>query len=263
MAPKLYRYYIYYMLINSATKALVPGLHAQVVTGTQLGVLKMVSQDMYNDAVFRRLKTLLEKQAQLRSGSKFPPVKVPATVLEKAEARLKADPVLLEALGSTSGLAVWHKFEKTLLDDPTLLQDFSPDSQASWILEALRSGYVDDVQEAARSGATLLAAKKAAQALKTLKEAVDSSESVVQNGIFEVADASSLAEVEKASTAASAALEALEQARAHDPESPSMLSTQNQAFNEKLSTLVQTHAGFPKVINQLKRLEVASRNEDD
>lgn len=260
-APKLYRYYILYVLLNSAAKALVPGIQAQVVTGTQLGVVKAVNQDMYNTMVSARLKTLLQKQAQLRSGSKFgqPPVQVPAAVLERAEARLKADPVLMEALGSTSALAVWHKFEKTLLDDAALLKDAPPDSQARWILEALRSGYVEDLQEAASSSATMLAAKKAVHALKTLKGAVDSAELVVQNGIFEDVEVSSLAEVEKASAEASAALEALEQARAHDPQNAELRSKQGQAFDEKLMTLVQTHAGFPEIINQLKRLEDPSQ----
>lgn len=259
-APKLYRYYIYYVLLNSAAKALAPGLHAQVVTGTQLGVLKAVSQDRYNDAVANRLKTLLQKQAQLRSGgSTFgqPPAQLPATVLEQIDARLKSDPVLLEALGSTSALAVWHKFEKKTLDDPMLLKDAPPDSQARWILEALRSGYMDDLQEAARSGETQVKAKKAAQALKTLKEAVDSAELLVQNGLFEDADLSSLSEVEKASTAASAALEELKQARAHDPNGDELLSKQREACAAKLTTLVQTHAGVPAVINQLERLEAA------
>lgn len=258
-APKLYKYYIYYVIINAATKALVPGLHAQVVTGTQLGVLKVVSQDRYNDAVSTRLKTLLQKQAQLRSGSKFgqPPAQLPATVVEQVDARLKADPVLMEALGSTSALKIWHKFEKTLLDDPALLKDEAPDSQARWILEALRSGYLDDLQEAARSGATQLASKKAAQALTTLKEAVDNAELLAHNGIFEDAGVSSLADVEKASTAASAALEALEQARAHDPQGAELLSRQRQAFVEKLTTLVQAHAAVPAVIDQLTRLEAA------
>lgn len=252
-APKLYRYYIYYVLINSAAKALVPGLHAQVVTGTQLGVLKAVSQDRYNDAVSTRLKTLLQKQAQLRSGKPTfgPPAQLPATVLEAVDARLKADPVLMEALGSTSALANWHKFEKTLLDDPALLKDAAPDSQAVWILEALRSGYMEDLQEAARSGATQLAAKKATQALKTLKEAVDSAEIVAQHGIFEDADVSSLAEVEKASAAASTALSALEQARAHDPEQESKC---RGAFSAKLGALATTHQGVPEVMDQLERL---------
>merc|ERR1712129_446418 len=85
-----------------------------------------------------------------------------------------------------------------------------------------------------------LAAKKATQALKTLKEAVDSAEFVVQHGIFEDADVSSLVEVEKASVAASTALSALEQARAHDPEQESRC---HGAFGAKLNTLATTHQG--------------------
>merc|ERR1712008_514615 len=117
--------------------------------------------------------------------------------------------------------------------------------------EALRSGYTDELQEAGRSSATQLAAKKATQALKTLKEAVDSAEFVVQHGIFEDADVSSLAEVEKASAAASSALSALEQARAHDPEQESRC---HEAFGAKLNTLATTHQGVPEVMKQLERL---------
>jgi len=54
-------------------------------------------------------------------------------------------------------------------------------------------------------------------------------------------------------------LEALEQARAHDPQNAELLSKQGQAFDEKLMTLVQTHAGFPEIINQLKQLEDPSQ----
>jgi len=257
-APAFYRYYIYYTLGNALAKRLVPGLHAQLFTGTTLGLLKTVSADRYADAVAGRLRDLLIRQASLGvpRGQRAP--QLPPAVLEAAMQRLKEDKVLTEALGSTAALAVWHKLERTPLNDPALLQDYPPDSQARWLLEALRAGYTGDLEEAARSGAVTEAAKEAVKALRALDEAVDAVALNTQHGILEAGGAGGLAEVEKASSAAAEAMAALEKARAEDPRAAAVGAERRSSWEAKLAELRAAHAATPAVATALQRLAPAA-----
>lgn len=254
-APAFYRYYLYYTLANSLAKRLCPGLHAQVVTGTTLGLVKSVSPDRYYDSIAGRLRALLLAQARLRAPAGQPAQPVPPRVLDEAAARLKSDPVLTEALGSTAALAMWHKLERTPWDDPALLRDSPPNSQSRWILEALRAGYLEELEAGSLGGELEAAGKTASRALEDLRTAVGAAARCAEQGVFEAVDgAGSLAEVEKASRVADNALSALEAVRAKASQHPAAAVDYQSRWETKLQSLLATHADAPLVAAELKRL---------
>jgi len=253
-APALYRYYLYYTLGSFVAKRLVPGQYAMIVTGTKLGLVKVASPAKYRDAVAERLAELLVKQAQLRAqpGEK---VNLSPQMLDAARQRLLADPVLTEALGSTSALAIWHKLERTPLDDPKLLQDAPSASQSRWIVEALRTLYGSDIEAAARTSALEAAAENASKELRALNEAVSAAVVCKQHGVFEAGTGDGgLAEVEKASEAAAAALSELEKARTQAPENAAVLAQRRKDWEAKATELQAAHRGMPAVAAELQRL---------
>mmetsp|Transcript_7335 Transcript_7335/g.23104 ORF Transcript_7335/g.23104 Transcript_7335/m.23104 type:complete len:396 (-) Transcript_7335:93-1280(-) len=257
-APAFYKYYIYYIVFSKLAQKLCPGIYAQIVTGTQLGIMKTVSFDKYGDAVGLRLRGLLIRQAQLNAppGTSAPPL--PPAVLEAAVRKMKQDKVLTEALGSTAALAVWHKLERTPLSDPTLLQDAAPTSQARWVLEALRKGYTHDLEAAARSGATAEAAKDAKEALQTLHEAVTAASLSSQYRLVEAGVDDSITKVQEASAAAAKAVGALQEAMTQDPAAAGQGQTLRKTWEAKAAELRATYAAVPAVAVELERLAPAA-----
>lgn len=250
-APKIYRYYLLFSFGNSLMKWLLPGLHGQLVTGTWLGILRTAAPPLYTETVSQRLKQLLIKQAGLRSGGQ---AGVSQEVLDGAVQRLKDDPTLLDALGSTSALRLWPRLEKMAIDDPGVLSGLAPDSQAAWIVEALRAGFLEDTEAAASEAKLLAASKEAARRMKALSEAVDTAGKSVKYGVFSSEGSITLKAVEFASTRASEALQTLEQLKAASVAKEASKEARAQWFHE-LSRLHDTHAAVPSVAAELQRLE--------
>eukprot|EP00931_Biecheleriopsis_adriatica_P101858 TRINITY_DN76920_c0_g1_i1.p1 TRINITY_DN76920_c0_g1~~TRINITY_DN76920_c0_g1_i1.p1 ORF type:complete len:372 (+),score=92.39 TRINITY_DN76920_c0_g1_i1:33-1148(+) len=255
-APKLYRYYIYYSFGNSLAKWLVPGIHAQIMTGTWLGLLKTVNPGAYADNVANRLRMLLIKQAKLKSGPGRQP-ELPKEALDLLCQRLKEDKVLVDVLGSTAVLGMWHKLERTPLDSPKLLNAWGAQSQERWVLEALNAGYYGDVQALASQSGLAVAAQNAATKMKALREAVDAAQFSAQQGVMVSGSAGLLAQVDKASTDVASALHELGKAKEEAQKSAAgqAASDDAAAWQAKLKELQAAYAGMPAVAAELKRLE--------
>lgn len=249
-APKFYQYYMLYSLGNSLAKWLVPGLYAQVVSGTWLGVLKATNRGAYTAAITQRLQALLQKQAKLRAPKGEAAPQLGRAALESMAEQLKSDDALLDALSSTSTLGIWHRLEKVPLDDPQLIEGTSSDSQVRWVIEALRAGYMGDVETAGRQSVLEAAVLAASRRLRELREEVDKAAFEAQHGALGVGGGSTLGAVQEASTKAAAALAALEEARSRAREE----DADRVAWDAKLKDLLKAHAGVPAVTAELRRL---------
>lgn len=252
-APAFYRYYLAYSLGTMVLKKVIPGTYAQLTTGTWLGFLKATSSGAYADAVATRLQGLLLKQAALKAGKGKPKPDLSKTALDAMSQQLKSDPVLLDALGSTTALGMWHKLEKTPLEDPSLVEGTPRDSQARWLVEALRAGYLGDVEAAARKNSLEVSAANAAQNFKRLAEAVDAAAFRARYEVHATGAGSAMANVEEASASAAASIKALEDSRSNSEEND-VSGDDRVAWNAKLQELLQLYADVPAVANELNRL---------
>lgn len=249
-APSWMRVYIIYSLANTVGKMILPGLHAQLVTGTELGFLKAFNKRSYANSVTERLRLLLVKQAKLgvklTPGRKAP--ELSKEVLDALCERAKDDAVLLDALGSTSTLRIWHKLEKTPLDSPELKQQFAPQSQELWVLEALVTGYYGETKRLAKESSLAALSTAAWERSESLKKAVDIAAFGAQQGVRSPA---LLQKVQKASEEAASALEALNKAR-----EDTKLEADN--WEAQLRVLQAEHKYVPTVQAELQRLGSAT-----
>jgi len=254
--PTFYKYYIAWSLFSALIKRVVPGTYAQLSTGTWLGILKSFNTNAYNEEVVKRLQALLLKQAELQAPRGAPKPKLSQGALDALSQQARADPVFLDALGSTTALGMWHNLERTPLTDESLVQDLPRDSQARWLVQALREGYIGDVAMAARESALEVAANAAADTLGKLREAVDSAAFGAKNGVLAVGPGSSMARVQEASVKAAGAVEALQAARDRFAEAGGRAdgSADRGAWQAKLQELSLAHASAPAVAAELRRL---------
>lgn len=244
-APSWMRVYVIYSLVNMFAKMLLPGLHAQLMVGTELGFLKAFNKRSYANSVAERLRALLIKQAKLgvRPGQKAP--ELSKDVLDSLCERAKDDAVLLEALGSTTTLRIWHKLERTPLDSPELKQQFGAQSQELWLLEALQNGYYGDVKRLAKESSLAALSTQAWERCESLKKAVDIAAFGAQQG---VKNPTLLQKVEKASAEAASSLEALNKAREDTKLEGADL------WEGQLRALQAAHKNVPAVQAELQRL---------
>mmetsp|Transcript_59753 Transcript_59753/g.175299 ORF Transcript_59753/g.175299 Transcript_59753/m.175299 type:complete len:410 (-) Transcript_59753:31-1260(-) len=244
-APKFYKIYLCYSFGSSIAKWLFPSIHAQVATGTWLGVLQAFNQGMFANQVTMRLRELLVKQAKLQGKD----VPLPQATLDAAIERAKGDEALINVMGSAPGLAIWHKLEKLPLDSPALLEGLAPSSQARWMVETLRGSYLDDVKQASKRGTLDGAALKAALSLQVLSQAVDAAALAARSGY--ASGSKALEAVEKASKEATEAIEAVSVARLEWPG----VGIDSSGWDAKLKELETTYAEKPLVLAELKRLQ--------
>jgi len=253
--PMLYRYYIYWSLLKPAVKKFFPALYAQVITGSYLAILKMARPNLYVQTVAMRLQQLLLKQAQLRSADGASGLQITKESADAIEMRLKGDPVMLDALGSTPALCIWHHLEKMRLDSPELEKKVKPGSQSHWVLQGLREGgYLDDLTDALRDTELTNAESKAALALQQLREAVDAATPAVRYGLA-IGSSPVVAKVEAASAEASEAMSALRDAQVR---AGPQKENRNQSVQIKVQELSVTHAAEPTVMAELNRLKDAT-----
>jgi len=257
-APVFYRYYMLYSLGSMVLKRVIPGTYAQLTTGTWLSILKSTNTGAYADAVATRLQGLLVKQAALRAEKGKAKPTLSQAALDAMATQVKNDAVLLDALGSTTALGMWHKLEKTPLEDPSLVQGTQSDSQVRWLVEALRAGYLGDVETVARESALEAAAANASQSLKKLVEAVDATAFRARYSVHCTGAGSAMASVEEASAAAAASIKALEDSRVQAEESAS--GADRGRWEAKLQEMAQQYADVPAVANELQRLSGLSES---
>lgn len=250
-APSWMRVYILYSLANTLGKKLLPGVHAQLMTGTELGFLKAFNKRSYATSVTERLRTLLMKQAKLGlpPGRKAP--ELPKEVLDSLCERAKDDAVLLEALGSTTTLRIWHKLERTPLDSPELKQQFAAQSQELWIVEALLTGYYADVKRLAKESSLAALSTEAWERSESLKKAVDVAAFGAQQGVRNPA---LLQKVQKASEEAALALKAMSKAREDT-------KLEADGWEGQLRVLQAAHKDVPAVQAELQRLGLATASK--
>lgn len=255
-APRLYQYYLAFSLLNSLGKWLAPGLQAQLVTGTWLGLLKSFYPKGYDADVALRLRGLLEKQAALR-GTAGAGAQLTPQVLEQLTEQLNQDRPLADALGSTAALRLWHRWEKFPLDDPKLLETAPEGSQGRWILQALKDRYLGDVEAASRQTALAASAQEAHLRLRALREASDLLSFQASHGVRSM---DQLLKVEKASESAEEALSKLEELKATvkalEASSPQQFSSAGaDEWARKLKQLQAKYA-VPAIAAELKRPEL-------
>lgn len=253
-APTYYKLYLAFWALNLAAKSFCPGLQAQLVTGSWLGLLKSFYPQGYTANVADRLRALLSKQVELRAPSqKLFPDPRRQEVFDAAVEKLKEDPVLVDALGSTSALQIWHKLEKTKLEDPSLTVGLNPSSQTVWVIQALRMKFLKDIEAAARESVLGTAVQEASKRLEQLKEAVAVAEFSAQSGVFGTAPRSAFSQVAQASAEAAKALEALEKAKAL-PKNLFDAQQEQTAWRSNVQELEEKHASHPAVVAMLQRL---------
>eukprot|EP00929_Paragymnodinium_shiwhaense_P025210 TRINITY_DN15309_c0_g1_i1.p1 TRINITY_DN15309_c0_g1~~TRINITY_DN15309_c0_g1_i1.p1 ORF type:complete len:313 (+),score=79.16 TRINITY_DN15309_c0_g1_i1:101-1039(+) len=149
--PRWWKVYMFFSLGSSFAKMLIPGLYNQLVTGTWLSILSIAAPPIYEKFIVQRLTELLQKQAALRQVPGQPRVQLSQATVAAVETQLKDNPTLLEALGSVPVLGYWHRLEKYRLDSPEVLEGVPESSQLRWVVEALRGGYLDDLEATAAS----------------------------------------------------------------------------------------------------------------
>mmetsp|Transcript_33830 Transcript_33830/g.74024 ORF Transcript_33830/g.74024 Transcript_33830/m.74024 type:complete len:382 (+) Transcript_33830:46-1191(+) len=253
--PGFWRLYFLYSIGDSLARKLFPGIHAQLISGSWLGLLATLHPPSYRDNIATRLEGLLTKQAQLLAGGRNGP-KVPQERIRAIASAVKDDMALSQVLGSVPVLGVWHRLEKVPLNDPSLLDRLPPQSQGRWALEALKAGYFEDVEAAVRSASVGQAADAAAQSMEQLKKAVDKASFRASHGILQAGGASGLEEVEAASAEAAVAIEELDKAReaAAADRTGGDVGMQKAVWSSKVNQLCDTHSGVPAVTAQLRRL---------
>mmetsp|Transcript_62228 Transcript_62228/g.148478 ORF Transcript_62228/g.148478 Transcript_62228/m.148478 type:complete len:376 (+) Transcript_62228:56-1183(+) len=244
--PKVWRYYLILSMSQSLASWLIPGIYAQLVTGTWLGLLKMASPGMYSKNIAMRLLQLFGKQAKLR-GDEIP--SATPEQLQQVSDDLAASPALADALGSVTVLGMWHKLEKTSFTSPELLGQMAPTSQARWAMEALEGLYNEQVKAAGKDVSKQAGA--AETALKQLTEAVTAAARRRQCGVLASRDGSMLADVEKAGDAALQALSNLRSAGAGKAAVPAQ---QEAAWQAKLEALRAKYSDHPALVEELDKL---------
>jgi len=228
---------------------LLPGLHAQLFTGTWLGVLKTLNRGAYVSNVALRLKGLLEKQAQLRAppGQRAQPL--PPKILDALTEQLNADTALADALGSTTALSIWHRLCRVRLDEPKLLESLPPQSQGRWLVEAINARFLGDLESLVRDDALQAARTKASASLKALREAVDAAAFDARSELWD------LTRVEEATAAAAAAAQELQKERQQASSAAiEEVERRRTLWKATLGQLRSTHASVPAVTAELSRL---------
>mmetsp|Transcript_54375 Transcript_54375/g.151480 ORF Transcript_54375/g.151480 Transcript_54375/m.151480 type:complete len:345 (-) Transcript_54375:50-1084(-) len=257
--PKFARVYFMYSLADSLAKWLFPGLYLQITTGTWLGILATVSPKAYTRSVVQRLQQLLLKQVALRRKPGEPAPQLSQATLTAAETHLAEDPVLAQALGSMAILGIWHRMEKLPLDSPVLLESVPRDSQARWVLEALRASYFGDIEAAMAETNLNKAADDATKCLSRLREAVDTVAFKARHGVVQAGSEATkaLVGVEQATAAAAKAMKALDEARAKAGHQPRLTNdpVARDAWLAKIRDLSSVHSGCPEVMAELLKLQ--------
>eukprot|EP00439_Symbiodinium_sp_Y106_P079988 s349_g18.t1 len=253
-APKVWRYYILYTLADSVWKWLLPGLHAQVMTGLWLAFLRAFNARAYIEAVVNRVVSLLNQQAKLLSGGQ--PIQIPEEVLDKLCVRLRNDGELLQVLGSSPALSLWYKLERSPLDSPKLRMP--EDSQQKYVLKALTDGYYRDIQAVVKEVVLVASAQEASSKMRQLHEALDAVRfaAKAKGGPLTQGTGGLMKQVDKASAEAADALITLSQAKVEAQEAAMRVGKGlGKTWQAKLDELMVAHKEVPDVVTELRRLD--------